>query len=144
MGNLRSVVEQHYRDLSDHQFERTRPLFADDVVTIMPGAPPMHGVEPFMQYGDVFLSAFPDLHIELRNCVEQGDAVIAEADLTGTHTGPLRTPNGGEIPPTNKRIELVVADAFDVKNGKVTAHRVYFDQLAMMTQLGLIPEGAAT
>lgn len=72
--------------------------------------------------------------------MEQGDSVIAEAVLTGTHAGPLAKP-AGEIPPTNKRIELIVADAFDVHDGKVTGHRVYFDQMAM-TQLGLVPEGA--
>lgn len=141
MGNLRSIVEQHYRDLNDHDLERTRQLLSDDVVTIMPGTPPMVGFEPFSQYGSAFFRAFPDLHVEMHNCVEQGDAVIAEATLTGTHTAPLAAPSG-EIPATNKRIELTVADAFDVKDGKVTGHRVYFDQMAMLTQLGLVPEGA--
>jgi predicted ester cyclase len=144
MGNLRSVVEQHYRDMNDHAFERTRSLFADDVTTTMPGGPPMQGIEPFMQAGDMFQRAFPDMHVELRGCVEQGDTVIAEAVITGTQAGPLATPGGREIPPTNKRIDLIVADAFDVKNGKVTGHRVYFDQMAMMMQLGLVPEGATT
>jgi steroid delta-isomerase-like uncharacterized protein len=143
MGNLRSVVEQHYRDMNDHEFERTRPLFADDVVTTMPGGPTMEGIEPFMQAGDMFERAFPDLHVEIRNCVEQGETVIAEAAISGTHTGPLATP-GGEIPPTNKRIDFLVADAFDVHDGKVTGHRVYYDQMAMMVQLGLVPEGATT
>ena len=142
MGNLRSIVEQHYRDLNDHDLERTRQLLSDDVVTVMPGTPPMAGFEPFLQYGNAFFRAFPDLHVELRNCVEQGDAVIAEAALTGTHTGPLAAPSGSEIPATNRRIDFTVADAFDVKDGKVTGHRVYFDQLVMMAQLGLLPEGA--
>ena len=141
MGNLRSIVEQHYLDLNDHSLERTRQMVTDDVVTIMPGAPPMVGFEPFSQYADAFFRAFPDLHIELNNCVEHGDAVIAEATLTGTHTAPLASPSG-EIPATNRRIELTAADAFDVKDGKVTGHRVYFDQMVMMTQLGLVPEGA--
>ena len=141
MGNLRPIVEQHYLDLNDHNIERTRQLLSDDVVTVMPGAPPMVGFEPFAQYADAFFRAFPDLHVELRNCVEQGDTVIAEAVLTGTHTGPLAAPSG-EIPATNRRIDFTAADAFDVKDGKVTGHRVYFDQMAMMTQLGLLPEGA--
>lgn len=141
MGNLRAIVEQHYRDINDHDFERTRALFSSDVVSGFPGGPPMHGVDEFIQYGTGMFGAFPDLHVELRNCIEGDGAVIAEALLTGTHTGALPTP-GGDVPPTNKRIELEVADAFDVENGKVTGHRVYFDQMAMMTQLGLLPEGA--
>lgn len=28
MGSLRRIVEQHYRDINDHDFERTRRLFA--------------------------------------------------------------------------------------------------------------------
>jgi steroid delta-isomerase-like uncharacterized protein len=144
MGELRStIVERHYDDLRSHDLDRMRQLFRDDVVTVFPGTGELKGVEAFIEYATVFLRAIPDTRVEIRTVVEQGNTVIAEGTLTGTHTGPLATPDGREIPPTGKRVEFATADAFDVEDGKVTGHRVYFDQMELMTQLGLIPEPTA-
>src|SRR5207237_152448 len=80
--------------------------------------------------------------VEIRSVIEQGNTVLAEGRMTGTHKGPLATPGGREIPPTGKRIDLATADVFEVEDGKVKGHRVYFDQLDLMSQLGLLPEPA--
>jgi len=143
MGELRStIVERHYDDLRSHDLDRMRQLFRDDVVTVFPGTGEMKGIEPFIEYARVFLRAMPDTRVEIRTVVEQGNTVIAEGRLIGTHTGPLATPDGGEIPPTGKHVDFATADAFEVEDGKVTRHRVYFDQMELMTQLGLIPAPA--
>jgi ketosteroid isomerase-like protein len=34
-------------------------------------------------------------------------------------------------------------DALTVRDGRIRSHRAYYDQLAFMTQLGLVPEIAA-
>jgi len=53
----------------------------------------------------------------------------------------LETPEG-TIPATGKQATLRGCDAITVRDGRITSHRVYYDQLAFMTQLGLVPEGA--
>jgi steroid delta-isomerase-like uncharacterized protein len=143
MGSLRSIVEQHYRDIADKDWERAGRLFSPDVVTVMPGAEPMHGVEPFLAYGRVFTNAFPDAHVELRSTVEEGNKIIAEGNFVGTHSGTFATPQG-EIPPTGKKLNLPTCDVFEVHDGKVVRHAVYFDQMPLMTILGLVPEPAQT
>jgi predicted ester cyclase len=142
MGALLDIVEQHYRDMNDGQWERTAELFRDDVVSELPGGPPMHGIEAFLGYGRIFATAFPDIHMQVRSAVESGDHIVVEGTFAGTHTGPLATPDGNEIPPTGKRVEFAFADAFDVEDGNITAHRVYFDQMTLMAQLGLLPQPA--
>jgi len=143
MGSLRSIVEQHYRDIADKDWERTGGLFSPDVVTVMPGAEPMHGVEPFLAYAQGFTNAFPDAHVELKSTVEEGNTIIAEGNFIGTHSGTFATPQG-EVPPTGKKMNLPVCDVFEVQDGKVVRHAVYFDQMGLMTILGLVPEPAQT
>lgn len=142
MGALLDIVEQHYRDMNDGEWERTAELFRDDVVSEMPGGPPMRGIKAFLGYGRIFATAFPDIQMRVRSAVESGAHIVVEGTFAGTHTGPLATPDGNEIPPTGRRVEFAFADAFDVEDGKIAAHRVYFDQMTLMAQLGLLPQPA--
>jgi predicted ester cyclase len=141
MGSLRPIVEQHYRDIADKDWERMANLFSPDVITVMPGAEPLKGIQPFLEYAQVFMNALPDAHTELKSTVEEGNTIVAEANFIGTHTGPLASPQG-EVPPTGKSVNFAVSDVFEVQDGKVIAHRVYFDRTEMMAQLGLLPEPA--
>jgi len=63
--------------------------------------------------------------------------------MTGTHTGPLESPTGEDIPPTKKRIELKAA-VFGRLNdrGEIVEERRYYDVGTMLRQLGLVPEKA--
>ena len=55
-----------------------------------------------------------------------------------THTGPLVTP-GGEISPTGRRVEIQIAEFYQMKDGKIRQLRAYYDAATMMRQLGLVP-----
>ena len=70
------------------------------------------------------------------------DRIAVEGTFRGTFTGPLPTPQG-EAPPTGNRFALDFVDVFEVRSGQFSAQRVYYDQMALMSQLGLMPEGAA-
>jgi hypothetical protein len=51
---------------------------------------------------------------------------------------------GGDLPPTNRTVQLrgAIFVRFN-NNGEIEEERRYFDMAAMMTQLGLGPEGRA-
>ena len=49
----------------------------------------------------------------------------------------------GEIPATNRRLNGRGVQLFKVDGDVVTDTRVYFDQVQVLTQLGLMPEPAA-
>jgi hypothetical protein len=66
------------------------------------------------------------------------DAAATEVTFTGTHTGPLPTPNG-PVPPTGRRVSLRSVSILRVEAGLVASERVYLDQLELVTQLGLAP-----
>lgn len=100
---------------------------------------PLRGPEAFRQFIEGFLTAFPDLHVETTQAFGQDDWVCVEHVTSGTHTGPMGTPDGQIIPATNKKMRFEDLLLFRVKDNRIASRRLYFDQLGFMAQLGLVP-----
>lgn len=139
---LEQIVERHYAEINHNDFSDAAELFSPDVVTEVPGSAPLVGVEPFVGYGQAFLRAFPDGQIRADRYIEDGDHIVVEGRFTGTNTGPLQTP-AGALPATGRPLEMPFADAFRIVDGKITEHRIYYDTIGMLAQLGLMPEPAS-
>ena len=137
-----TLVDRHYAQINRNDFSDATELFSPDVVTQVPDAGRLTGIEPFIAYGQAFLRAFPDGRIHGDRYLVSGDRVVVEGRFTGTNTGPLQTP-AGEVPPTGRGMVLPFADVFLVTDGRITEHRVYYDTLGLMAQLGLMPEPAS-
>ncbi len=85
-----------------------------------------------------YMTAFPDLHIEVRATVIDGDRVAQEWTATGTNDGELMG-----LEPTGRRIAVIgctVARFND--DGTVRESQLYWDVAGLMRQLG--PAVAAT
>jgi ketosteroid isomerase-like protein len=137
--SLQQIVDRHYREVNSNDYSDVAEVFTADVVTHVPGVGALTGIEPFVAYGQGFHRAFPDGRIHGDRYVESGDLVVVEGRFTGTNTGPLDTP-AGQVPATGRTLILPFADLFRVADGKIAEHRVYFDSLGMLAQLGLMPE----
>jgi ketosteroid isomerase-like protein len=48
-------------------------------------------------------------------------------------------PDGTELPPTGKTVEIPWVSILAVRDGNVASERDYFDQAAFMGQVGLMP-----
>lgn len=85
-------------------------------------------------------SAFPDLRFEVEDVIEAGDKAVARCRMTGTHQAEFMG-----IAPTGKRFDADVIDIvrFDA-DGKAVEHWGLTDSMAMMQQLGAVPEGVAS
>ena len=81
----------------------------------------------------MFANAFPDGRLEVKKTYAQGDTVIAEMVGTGTHKGELMG-----IAPTGKRIEIIICNIMELRNGKIRREREYMDMLSMMVQMGVV------
>lgn len=88
-------------------------------------------------------AAFPNVRHEIDSSIEQGETVVVEGRWIGDHTGPLRMPDGSEIPATGKHMSLEYAHVAQLEGDRFSSWHVYFDTHAMMEQLGLVPEPAA-
>jgi len=78
------------------------------------------------------------VNVRLRRVIEQGDAAAIEYTSAGTQSGPFPLPDG-ELPPTNRAITIdaVGIATFD-GNGRIKTQHEYFDQVDMLSQLGLL------
>ncbi|ACG76851.1 conserved hypothetical protein [Phenylobacterium zucineum HLK1] len=81
---------------------------------------------------------FPDQGNEIIAIAHDGDTVLVEFWLTGTHLGPLRHA-GRTIEPTGKAFRVRMAASFEFAPGgaKIVCERPYFDQGAVVRALGL-------
>jgi steroid delta-isomerase-like uncharacterized protein len=139
--------EETSRKLADaqtkHDSEAVARLYATDAVAYDPMYPEaLRGRDAIAKDSDGFFAAFPDLRFEIVSVIEKDDrSGAAEISLTGTHTGPLESPTGQKIPPTNKRVELKGAGFVKLnERGEIVEERRYYDVGTFLRQLGLMPE----
>jgi predicted ester cyclase len=109
---------------------------AKDMVDHDPGNT-MGGLEGFKNSIIAFRKAFPDARIEVQDIVGEGDRITARLRSTGTHMAAF---NG--VAPTNKKFDIMRFDEAIFRNGKAVEHWAVTDQLGMMKQLGVMPDGA--
>ncbi|MCU1384659.1 MAG: ketosteroid isomerase [Acidobacteria bacterium] len=86
---------------------------------------------------DIYSAAFPDMHRELSHLYFDGDVVVVELSLNGTHLGDL--PMGlGTLPATGKEFHIPCIDVFHVEGGKVSAFDCHYAGTIMLAQLGVL------
>ena len=113
----------------------------DDVIVRWPGQPPTHGIAAHRQEAVDFFRAFPDQHLDNRpykTFFASGDWTCSIARFTGTMKGPMKAPDGKEIPPTGKSFEVdfcTVARWDD--EGQIIEENLFYDLVGFMKQIGL-------
>ncbi len=112
-----------------------RVAWVQDV--LMPTGP-LRGRVATTTYSEPLLCAFSDARHRIDMVAAAGDVVV-EGAWTGTHTGPLATPDG-EVPPRGTSVNLPFATTMRASGDHVASLHIYFDQLAFMAQLGLLPQ----
>jgi predicted ester cyclase len=95
------------------------------------------------KYFDALLTAAPDRGSRDVLLIAEGNYVVEQARYTGTHTGTWRSPDGAEVPATGKTLDFPFVGVFRVDNGKISAIRIFYDQIEVFTQLGLMPGTAS-
>jgi steroid delta-isomerase-like uncharacterized protein len=110
-----------------------RLLHADGVIHGLPtpdGAP-IRGPHNFRPFYQAFRSAFPDLVVEIRQVVSQGDKAVAHCRVTGTHKVA-----GLDVPATGRLIDIQGFAMCRMADDMVVEAWNCFDFLTMNRQLG--------
>ena len=114
-------------------------LFAQDLLMVTPSLPGItRGRKARVQLVQGIMNPFPDGVVEVQRSFGKGDWACLEVLFSGTHTEPMPGPGGAEIPPTNKAVKLPYCIVVRFKEGLVSELYEYYDQLDLMTQLGLV------
>lgn len=101
--------------------------------------PPVTSRDEFIELQKVFLGSFPDQHVRLEQLVAEGHLVAALATYTGTMTGPM-----GDSPATGRPVQAPFLALFRIESGHIAELWVEWDNVTMLTQLGLFPPAASS
>ncbi|MGK7222373.1 ester cyclase [Kocuria flava] len=137
-GDRRQQVEQAIAALNAHDAAAFAATYTPDAVVHTSADPePVRGRDAVAQDTQRWNTAMPDMAIEIEELIVDGHTAAMRLLFTGTHTGPLTTPDG-EVPPTGKTVSapMAVFDRND-ENGLTSVEHRYLDLADMARQLGL-------
>jgi SnoaL-like polyketide cyclase len=60
--------------------------------------------------------------------------VAIELTWEGTQSGPMATPHGQEVPPSNRRMTVKSVEVIEVEDGKIKVLRPDFDLMTILQQ----------
>ena len=102
--------------------------------SIATAGPPVRSRDEFIALQKTFVASMPDQQVTVHQMIAEGDMVALLATYSGTHTGPM-----GDFPITGKAAEVPFLALFRIEEGMVAELWVEWDNVAMLSQLGLCP-----
>lgn len=139
MQRYRKVLDRYVELYNAGDLDGVMALYAEDATQRMPDGT-FEGRGKIRDRLAQELHAFSDLAHRVVSYVEGGDAFADEWVFVGTHTGPVILPDGTEVPATGKRIEVPGMELVVMRDGRIVANNLYYDNLAVAVQLGLLPQ----
>ena len=137
----RALLERYVELYNAGDLEACMELYEEDAVQWMHDGL-FEGVDAIRERLARDLTAFPDARYVVESFVEDGDTFADEWTFTGTNTGPFRLPDGSEVSATGRPVEIKGMELVEVRDGKIVVDNLYYDFMAAVSQLGLVPEGA--
>jgi len=139
MSSLTKLAKDTVDAFNDRNWEHITSLLApnctyDEVST----GRRMKGHSETLQGMKGWTNAFRDATGTVTSTLERGDTVVLEITWKGTHNGPLDG-SGGSIPPSGKSVTIRAIEVFGFDGDRIIEMRHYFDQYAMLRQIGAIP-----
>jgi steroid delta-isomerase-like uncharacterized protein len=101
-----------------------------------PGAP-SRGPESLKAAVTWLSAAFPDMHMAIDDVLAEGDKVVLQTTMSGTHRGTFMG-----IAPTGRRFAQRQVHFLRITDGKAVEHWAVRDDLGFMQQLGAAPAPA--
>lgn len=144
MADLKEISKRGIAAFNAHDAQAAAELDDPNVVFTAPGPTgrtEFRGREASRQYNQSWFDAFPDARVTVITEVIAGDTIVQEGKFEGTNTGAW-TSSAGDMPATGKSLKGHYCLVNKVTDGMVVSSNLYFDQVEVMTQLGLMPAAA--
>jgi steroid delta-isomerase-like uncharacterized protein len=143
MSDEVALVYRYYDTVfNQKQLDRIEDFVSPDAVDTNPGAdaaaggtrPP--GIEQLRQWWGMAMQAFPDLEVEFQILFGEGDHVIENSIVRGTHKGPFMG-----MPATDTKVAFDMTNMYRIANGKIVERWGAYDLPGLMGQLGMVRGG---
>jgi steroid delta-isomerase-like uncharacterized protein len=133
------LIQRFYDEmLGEGNLDKLDELVTDDVVEHeqgLPGQP--EGKEGVAFFVNTLRGAFSDIKATVDQSLESGDLACAHVTLTGKHTGDWMG-----VPASDKSFEIESIDIVRIEDGRCAEHWGVTDNMALMVQIGALPEPA--
>jgi predicted ester cyclase len=128
----KTVVRRFFERQDAGDFSGVESILDSRILIHQPGSPNLD-LKGYRKLSEDYRQGFPDTHTTIDDLIAEGDYVVARITYRGTHRGTLMG-----IAPTNRQIVLPSVVICRLSNGRVAELWEEFDQLSLMTQLGVI------
>lgn len=136
----KAIVSRFYNELwNERNLNVADEIFAPDCVThqLQSGAETVavaRNAEAVKHHVAEWLTGFPDLSFTVEQMLVEGERVMTQSVMRGTHTGFWLG-----VAPTNKEVSVRLSVIHRVSNGKIVEDWVLVEALGFFQQLGLVP-----
>jgi steroid delta-isomerase-like uncharacterized protein len=128
-----SLVDKNFAAWNSHDPDKVATFYTEDVayedVTFGEVA---HGREELKKLAAGFFTAVPDMKLERVSVSQHGSHGASEWIFSGTDVGLYKT---------GKKFSVRGASVFEVRGGKISGNRDYYDSASLMRQVGVLPAG---
>ena len=126
--------KQDFRDAMSLASKRDHSGFEEHLADDVTFVNPMAGTTDragFHNFHEGLWKGVPDINYRVDRVIAEGETVVGECTVTGTHRGEL-----AGVPATNKRVEIPVLFVVDYENGKAKRWVSYLDTATLLRQIG--------
>ena len=129
----KALIRRWAEEFDKKNFAKVEEMATPSATFYYPGSEPWNR-EAQLDFFKAFSAAFPDHQHTMDEQIAEGDKVVTRFTLRGTHNGDLQG-----IAPTGKQVTIEMTMIDHMVGGKIQEHRVFYDMLGLLQQLGVAP-----
>jgi steroid delta-isomerase-like uncharacterized protein len=143
MDDPKQVIDGFVEELwNERRLEVADAIFAKDCVThqLRSGGPVdavPRGPQAIKEHVAGWIASFPDLRFSIEEMLSEGDRVVMQLLMEGTHQGAWLG-----IPASGKKMQIRMFTVHRVVEGKIVQDWVLVESLGVFQQLGVVPSTA--
>lgn len=133
----RKVYETLNHAVTGGDLEALGSVIAQDAVDHNPIPGQRPGLVEIQRAFREFAAAFSEVTFRIEDILAEGEKAAVRVTVTAVHTGPFLG-----APPTGRRVTETGIDILRFSDGKLVERWGQFDELGLLRQLDLLPQGA--
>ena len=143
MDNPKQLIRRFVEELwNQRRLDVADAIFTENCVThqLRSGAPAdevPRGPREIKEHVTGWIASFPDLRFRIEQMVSEGDRVVMQLLMEGTHQGAWMG-----IPASGKKVQIRMFTVHRVEQDKIIEDWVLVESLGFFQQLGLVPSTA--
>jgi len=143
MDDPKQLISRFVEELwNERRLDVADAIFAEDCVThqLRSGVPAdavPRGPQAIKEHVAGWIASFPDLHFSIEQLVSEGDRVVMQLLMEGTHGGAWLG-----IPASGKKMQIRMFTVHRIVQGKIVEDWVLVESLGLFQQLGILPDTA--